>query len=186
MTSAAGPLRLQSIRDRTLLVTPVRLGLGLVWAVVAQPAGADAGPAWLAFFVAVFLTAAVLIADPRSRLAELKDPVEAPPGAEVDRPLRQAVSALLPSTVVVNVLAAVALAREPLLTALLESHFRHTGSKLAERILDNWEVMVPSFVKVMPTEYKRVLQQRRAQRLPFPGAEDVEPDALAAKGVSRG
>lgn len=119
MTSAAGPLRLQSLRDRTLLVTPVRLGLGLVWAVVAQPAGADAGPAWLAFFVAVFLTAAVLIADPRSRLAELKDPVEAPPGAEIDRPLRQAVSALLPSTVVVNVLAAVALAREPLLTALL-------------------------------------------------------------------
>ncbi len=112
-------LRLQSLRERTVLVTPVRLGLGVVWVVVAQVAGAERGPAWLAFFLAAFLTAAVLIADPRSRLAELKEPVVAPPGAEVDPPLRQAVSALLPSTVVVNVLAGVALVRQPVLTALL-------------------------------------------------------------------
>ncbi|MCB9663733.1 MAG: glutamate synthase large subunit [Alphaproteobacteria bacterium] len=49
-------------------------------------------------------------------------------------------------------------------SSLVQAHFRHTGSALAGRILDNWEVLVPSFVKVMPTEYKRVLQQRRAQR----------------------
>lgn len=100
-------------------MTPVRLGLGLVWAVAALAAGADAGPVWLGFFVAAFLTAAVLIADPRSRLAELKEPAEAPAGAEVDPPLRQVVSALVPSTVVVNVLAGVALVRQPVLTALL-------------------------------------------------------------------
>jgi hypothetical protein len=121
VTSAAAPVHLQSLRDRTLLVTPVRLGLGFVWAAVAELAGADGGPAWLAFFVGAFLTAAVLIADPRSRLAELKDPLEAPPGSEVDPPLRQAASALLPSTVAVNVFAGVALARSPLLTALLGS-----------------------------------------------------------------
>jgi glutamate synthase (NADPH/NADH) large chain len=51
-----------------------------------------------------------------------------------------------------------------LLTAMIESHARHTGSQVAERILDTWDVMLPSFVKVMPTEYKRVLEQRRAQR----------------------
>ena len=112
-------VRLQSLRERTLLVTPVRVVLGVVWVVVAQVAGADSGPAWTAFFLAAFLTAGVLIADPRSRLAELKEPVEAPAGAQVDPPLRQVLSALLPSTVVVNVLAALALARQPVLTALL-------------------------------------------------------------------
>ena len=55
-----------------------------------------------------------------------------------------------------------------LLGSLLEAHARHTGSAVAERILDNWETLVPSFVKVMPTEYKRVLQQRRTQRRTAP------------------
>jgi hypothetical protein len=117
--AGATTVRLQSLRERTLLVTPVRVGLGLAWVAVSGVAGADAGAAWLAFFLAAFLTAGVLIADPRSRLAELKEPVDAPAGAEVDPPLRQALSALVPSTVVVNVLAGVALARQPVLTALL-------------------------------------------------------------------
>jgi glutamate synthase (NADPH/NADH) large chain len=29
-------------------------------------------------------------------------------------------------------------------------------------VMDNWEHLVARFVKVMPTDYKRVLQQRRA------------------------
>jgi hypothetical protein len=97
----------------------VLIGLGVVWLVAARLAGAESNPAVLAFFMAAFLTAAVLVADPRARLAELREPVEAPPGAAVDPPLRQALSALLPSTVVVNVLAGIALARQPVLTALL-------------------------------------------------------------------
>ncbi|MCX5745397.1 MAG: glutamate synthase large subunit [Proteobacteria bacterium] len=44
----------------------------------------------------------------------------------------------------------------------IEDHVRFTGSPLGRRILDNWELMVARFVKVMPTEYKRVLQARRA------------------------
>jgi glutamate synthase (NADPH/NADH) large chain len=32
-------------------------------------------------------------------------------------------------------------------------------------VLDNWEHLVASFVKVMPTDYRKVLQARRAQRL---------------------
>jgi glutamate synthase (NADPH/NADH) large chain len=47
---------------------------------------------------------------------------------------------------------------------MIESHVRHTGSPLGNRILDNWELMVPHFVKVMPIEYKRVLAERRAAR----------------------
>jgi glutamate synthase (NADPH/NADH) large chain len=53
-----------------------------------------------------------------------------------------------------------------LVYGLIESHQRHTGSSLAGRILDNWEHMVPHFVKVMPTDYKRVLQARRASLRP--------------------
>ncbi|TNE87596.1 MAG: glutamate synthase large subunit [Deltaproteobacteria bacterium] len=51
-----------------------------------------------------------------------------------------------------------------LVSGMIEDHVRATGSPLGRRILDNWEVLVPRFVKVMPTEYKRVLQERRARR----------------------
>jgi glutamate synthase (NADPH/NADH) large chain/glutamate synthase (ferredoxin) len=37
----------------------------------------------------------------------------------------------------------------------------YTGSRNAKRILDSWEAMVPKFVKVMPVDYKRVLEERR-------------------------
>jgi glutamate synthase (NADPH/NADH) large chain len=53
-----------------------------------------------------------------------------------------------------------------LVHGMIERHFQHTGSTLARRVLDNWELMVPQFVKVMPTDYKRVLQARRAARKP--------------------
>ena len=33
-----------------------------------------------------------------------------------------------------------------------------TGSRKARRILDQWEIWLPLFVKVMPKDYKRVLQ----------------------------
>jgi glutamate synthase (NADPH/NADH) large chain len=52
-----------------------------------------------------------------------------------------------------------------LVYGLIENHQRLTGSPLAQRVLDNWEHLVGSFVKVMPTDYRRVLQARRAQRL---------------------
>jgi glutamate synthase (NADPH/NADH) large chain len=53
-----------------------------------------------------------------------------------------------------------------LVYGMIEDHLRHTGSPLARRILDNWEIVVSQFVKVMPTEYKRVLQARRAAMRP--------------------
>ena len=55
-----------------------------------------------------------------------------------------------------------------LVHGMIERHLHHTGSTLARRVLDNWELMVPQFVKVMPTDYKRVLQARRAARRPPP------------------
>jgi glutamate synthase (NADPH/NADH) large chain len=60
-----------------------------------------------------------------------------------------------------------------LVYGLLEDHVRFTASPLGRRILDNWEHMVARFVKVMPTEYKRVLQARRAAMRPRPISQRV-------------
>jgi glutamate synthase domain-containing protein 3 len=48
------------------------------------------------------------------------------------------------------------------LRELLTRHLRHTGSANADRVLRQWERMVPRFVKVMPRDYKRVLAERAA------------------------
>ncbi len=43
---------------------------------------------------------------------------------------------------------------------LIEDHLAYTGSANAQRVLDNWDEMLPRFVKVMPIDYKRVLAER--------------------------
>ena len=48
------------------------------------------------------------------------------------------------------------------LRSLIEEHHRHTGSANARRVLDDWEAMLPKFVKVMPHDYKRILRERAA------------------------
>jgi glutamate synthase (NADPH/NADH) large chain len=42
---------------------------------------------------------------------------------------------------------------------LIADHFHHTGSTRAKQILDNWAQYLPRFVKVMPVEYRRALQE---------------------------
>ena len=41
---------------------------------------------------------------------------------------------------------------------LLIKHQQYTQSSVANRIIDNWEDYQNKFVKVMPTDYKRVLE----------------------------
>ena len=41
---------------------------------------------------------------------------------------------------------------------MIERHAQYTQSSLAERILANWKAMVPKFVKVIPMDYKRMLE----------------------------
>ena len=43
------------------------------------------------------------------------------------------------------------------LKSLIENHHSYTNSPKANIILDNFENYLPKFIKVMPTEYKRVL-----------------------------
>jgi glutamate synthase (ferredoxin) len=45
---------------------------------------------------------------------------------------------------------------------LIQHHFDYTQSQRAQEILENWQAMVPQFVKVMPRDYKRVLQAIQA------------------------
>jgi glutamate synthase (ferredoxin) len=44
------------------------------------------------------------------------------------------------------------------LRQMIQKHADYTGSQKATKVLANWETMVPKFVKVMPRDYKRVLQ----------------------------
>ena len=45
--------------------------------------------------------------------------------------------------------------------AMIEKHFKYTGSDPAEWILGNWDVASELFVKVMPKDYKAVLQKAK-------------------------
>jgi len=48
---------------------------------------------------------------------------------------------------------------------LIARHQKFTGSTVAEHLLENFDEVLSEFIKVMPTDYKRVLeaQQTRAQ-----------------------
>ena len=50
-----------------------------------------------------------------------------------------------------------------LLRRLLEAHLYYTDSPIAQRIIEDWDNTLPKFVKVMPRDYKRVLDQRSKQ-----------------------
>jgi glutamate synthase (NADPH/NADH) large chain len=49
------------------------------------------------------------------------------------------------------------------LRGLIEAHANHTGSTVATDVLDRWDDVLGEFVKVMPTDYKRVLEERKAR-----------------------
>src|SRR3989304_1633906 len=43
------------------------------------------------------------------------------------------------------------------LEAMIKRHAEYTKSQLASKILRRWKEMVPKFIKVMPKDYKRML-----------------------------
>ncbi len=57
------------------------------------------------------------------------------------------------------------LADEQVLREHIEKHLRYTGSPRARQILDNWPRYLPRFTKVMPTEYRRALEEMAAQQV---------------------
>jgi glutamate synthase (ferredoxin) len=59
---------------------------------------------------------------------------------------------------------------------MIKKHADYTNSQKASKVLAHWEEMLPKFVKVMPKDYKRVLQAlQKAQAAGLSG-----DDALTA------
>ncbi|MDG2205886.1 MAG: glutamate synthase subunit alpha, partial [Alphaproteobacteria bacterium] len=50
------------------------------------------------------------------------------------------------------------------LRQLIQNHVHYTASTLAQGILDNWDDYLPKFVKVMPVEYRRALQEMQVEQ----------------------
>ena len=46
---------------------------------------------------------------------------------------------------------------------LIQGHVTYTDSRIGKQILDTWDDSFSCFVKVMPVEYKKVLQEREQQ-----------------------
>ncbi|QNP97029.1 Glutamate synthase [NADH] [Yarrowia lipolytica] len=49
------------------------------------------------------------------------------------------------------------------LRGLIEDHRHYTGSELADRVLTDFNRILPRFVKVLPTDYARVLEEQAAK-----------------------
>ena len=53
---------------------------------------------------------------------------------------------------------------EERLYQLIANHMHYTGSSRAKEILDAWDDYRPRFVKVMPVEYRRALEEMENMR----------------------
>jgi glutamate synthase domain-containing protein 3 len=62
------------------------------------------------------------------------------------------------------------------LKQLIEAHSKYTGSKRAARMLSEWDVTLPRFVKVISAEYKTMSAKRKTQAL---------ADTAAVNGANR-
>jgi len=51
------------------------------------------------------------------------------------------------------------------LTELLSRHYKFTGSKKARMILENPEKYLPMFIKVIPYDYKKVMQEQKLEEI---------------------
>jgi glutamate synthase (NADPH/NADH) large chain len=62
----------------------------------------------------------------------------------------------------------------------LEKHIRHTGSAVAKDILHNWHEYISKFVKVLPLEYKRAMDEQRLAQIDEKLARIREEEQLGA------
>ncbi len=54
------------------------------------------------------------------------------------------------------------------LKGLIRKHLHYTGSTRAQRILDEWDRYLPKFVKVMPVDYRRALEEMKQAQQQLP------------------
>ncbi len=55
------------------------------------------------------------------------------------------------------------------LKGLIENHYNATLSPQAQRILENWEIELPKFIKIFPEEYKQALKRLEEEKLEVRG-----------------
>ncbi|KAG8952645.1 glutamate synthase [NADH] [Tulasnella sp. 424] len=70
-----------------------------------------------------------------------------------------------------------------LLRSLIEDHRHYTGSKLADRVLRDFHNLLPLFVRVMPLDYKRVIEEedkKKAEAKKKHSAIDLVPSRTAS------
>ncbi|MFC2115657.1 glutamate synthase large subunit [Bacteroidota bacterium] len=68
---------------------------------------------------------------------------------------------------------------------LIKNHQQYTGSKRAREVLENWETFLPKFIKIIPYEYKRVLEEEKLEVLKKK-IKEVETDVENQNGGSLG
>jgi len=61
-------------------------------------------------------------------------------------------------------LAALAAEDETVINELVRNHYKYTRSAAAKKVIDNFKAALKSFVKVMPLEYKRILETARLEQ----------------------
>ena len=69
------------------------------------------------------------------------------------------------------------------LRSMIEDHRHYTGSEIADRVLRNFHRLLPMFVRVMPLDYKRVLDQeaeRAAEEKKRQSVIDLVPSQTAS------
>jgi glutamate synthase (ferredoxin) len=73
------------------------------------------------------------------------------------------------------------------LRGLIQKHAELTGSRKAEQVLSNWDEMREKFVKVMPKDFKRVLQAITAAKAKGLSGDDALNEAfeMNARDVAR-
>ncbi|MGZ4619052.1 MAG: GltB/FmdC/FwdC-like GXGXG domain-containing protein, partial [Frankiaceae bacterium] len=66
---------------------------------------------------------------------------------------------------------------EAFLAEVVQAHARHTGSVVANRLLAEWDRAILRFTKVMPRDYRRVLEARRRAEA---AGRDVNAEIMAS------
>jgi hypothetical protein len=113
-------MTLHSLRGHLIYVAPLRLGLGVAWLLIGLATGVPSAGALGAFAGGLFMTVFLMFNDPRAAFLQRREAEPLPSdGFVFASPLRQALSALFPSTAGLSVLAAIAVVPQPVLSVLL-------------------------------------------------------------------
>jgi tellurite resistance protein TehA-like permease len=113
------PPAVYRVTHQRLALSGVRLGLAVVGLLGSVAAGAETAAALVGVAVGAGISALALVTDRRWLLLGAPSAEQLPDGARPASLARAVASGLLPSTVGVTVLAAAALAFQPILTAVL-------------------------------------------------------------------